>query len=914
MIEFLKAAAQAAERTQSEALPSGAVRFLIEYEEAADLPRERARLEKVFGGSQFDLFPYSTEDDPNLLILQFQGVKLEQSSAFLFRVSDELAEALGAVSVTPEIMPAWFDADGVADQQESVGDIVSSRCRSKAAPPQDPQWARKMIRADAANADFSTGKNALIGQPDTGVADHAELQAGLNKARGYNFVDDTPDPTDPVSASMSSPGHGTATSSVVISRTSGVVTGSAPGATLVPIRCVDGVIIGTGVAVAKAIDHARRQGCHIVTMSLGGPLKSRTLAKAIQRAVDANMIVMSAAGNCVGFVVYPARDKNVIALAGVDENKIRWRGSSHGRKVDISAPGENVHVARRSVGSADTTIIDKEGQGTSYAVALTAGCAALWIDHHGFNAIKAEAARRGTNVQELFRTSLKETAQTPAGWDTSDMGAGIVDAHKLLSLPLNDIPDVTPAQVENPLASLFADTEANISDSKLESIISHPSYQQFEAQASFLASDRMLRSDISSTILENAVPPRPSEGFIRLLQETEAAGLFKPNIATGPLTPTEMPTELASRIGRTAGGAFLESAGNVRSVLEQAESVINYRNEKRAGGARIKKDILGDFERSITEFAQPAARGNTRALIAQFDLEALIQMVGRPALRMTDGDLPFDVEDPAIGQWAADLIPLRSEIGQMARSVGRIDILTDEGWTHVGTGYVYENGVIMTNRHVLDAFAEPFPIAPGRSGLRLVSKVSINFDPNASDDRQRFAIKSIVSSGAHRIGRFVDLNKLDMALLEIETNNGHQDQPQPIGPATATTSNANYNQILLIGYPAEPGHGAAPDGTQAMLAYWDRIREIYNGDFSTKYLSPGLIKTRPDRFSDGDKEWAFSHDLTTMAGCSGSPMAVLGQNIELCGLHFGGRTFSQNLAHDLKAVDFANDLVVPGSQ
>ena len=76
-------------------------------------------------------------------------------------------------------------------------------------------------------------------------------------------------------------------------------------------------------------------------MSLGG-VPSFSLHRAIRRAVAADVIVLAAAGNCVGLVVWPARYDDCIAVAGTDSTDRPWRGTSHGSAVDVSAPGQNV--------------------------------------------------------------------------------------------------------------------------------------------------------------------------------------------------------------------------------------------------------------------------------------------------------------------------------------------------------------------------------------------------------------------------------------------------------------------------------------------------------------------------------------------------------------------------------------------
>ena len=894
MLDFLRDAARVAAQTGEQSLPPDILSFTLEYASRPEIDVERQRLERFLEGSGFDLFAYSEEDDPDLLILQFQGIQIRQSPGFLFKVADELASELDLVSAVPEVGPGWVEIETVSDQPEAVGDIVWAACRSDAPPPSDRDWARRMIQADKAESEFSvTGHGVLIGQPDTGVAEHEELKEGVDKARGFNFVDISTDPTDPLSASMSSPGHGTSTSSLVISRSGGSVNGSAPGATLVPIRCINGVVIGLGVAVAKAIDHARKQGCNIVTMSLGGGLQGLALKRAIRRAVDADMIVLAAAGNCVGFVVYPAWDENVITVAGINEHETRWKGSSRGRKVDVSAPGENVTVARRKPGSSDVADINHEGQGTSFAVALTAGCAALWIERFGFDEIVVKARQRNSNLQELFRAAIRSTARRPEKWDSERMGAGIVDAHSLLSMPLDKIPD--------------GKAVASLATSEL--VFGTSSFGRFEAEATFLASDQLVRVSGSSTLLEGAYTPRPSPGLERLLRERNPAALGQPFIATGPATPVELPEEVIGRIS-TRSGAFHESIGSSNEVLDQAEAVLAYHEgattESQGSGAR------GEFLAGIESTLAHIGRNGAQALEGvdhdrDVHLEALVELVGRPVLRLSNGETPFDTQHPGIGTWAGDLMFSFDDIREISKTVGRVDIETANGWQHVGTGFVSGSNQIITNRHVLDAFAEPFPIETGTFEMRLTANVSINFDADATDDKMRYKIKSVISSGRDRIGRFVDLSKLDMAVLEIETDNGHASHPGAFSTEWLPTS--GITDVAVLGFPAQPGQAAAPQGQSAALEYWQRIRELFQRDFGTKYLSPGKIKLLPGEIEGDTRGWAFSHDATTMGGNSGSVVVSIGDQFGPCGLHFGGRTLAQNMAHDLTLINPGRDLV-----
>ena len=110
-------------------------------------------------------------------------------------------------------------------------------------------------------------------------------------------------------------------------------------------------------------------------------LRSKVAAPVV--AVDAGTIVLAAAGNYVGIVVYPALLDDVIACAASTIEDEPWSGSCSGDSVDITAPGASVWRAEIDRDGASPYAVTR-GNGTSFAVATTAGVAALWISYHGW--------------------------------------------------------------------------------------------------------------------------------------------------------------------------------------------------------------------------------------------------------------------------------------------------------------------------------------------------------------------------------------------------------------------------------------------------------------------------------------------------------------------------------------------------
>jgi hypothetical protein len=84
--------------------------------------------------------------------------------------------------------------------------------------------------------------------------------------------------------------------------------------------------------------------------------------------------------------------------------------------------------------------------GTSFAVALTAGAAALWLAHHGRENLISRYGKAA--LQAVFTDLVRKTARRPTGWNSSEYGAGIVDADALLARPL---PATAPSLPREPV-------------------------------------------------------------------------------------------------------------------------------------------------------------------------------------------------------------------------------------------------------------------------------------------------------------------------------------------------------------------------------------------------------------------------------------------------------------------------------
>ena len=444
MSNFIAINGKLPKRSLGSKLP--AARFALLLRSEQDIQTLIADMRSQLAPLNIEVEPLSASQ-PRILILKLPDYLMTADPSVAFDLAHQLRNRLDLENVEPEIFTDLVPEPNPRRQgrrEESV-DNFPPGCWVAEDPDLDgkPDWALQAMRVrDAWQFSSTTGRaseglDVVVAQPDTGITTHPELE-GIVSLPGYDFVDDQPGNSDPLDY-IGNPGHGTATASVLISGLSGKVTGVAPKAKHMSIRAIQSVVRVSQLSVSEAVEFAVDNGAHVITMSLGG-LPSIFLWLALRRAVENNLIVLAAAGNCVGEVVFPARYENCIAVAGVNAKDEPWQGTCCGPDVAISAPGENVYRAsvKRDESTGTITFSVGQGQGTSFAVALTAGVAALWLAHHGRDNLIDFANSKGETLQAMFRRLLRATARRPRpSWEATTMGAGIVDASALLRADLS---------------------------------------------------------------------------------------------------------------------------------------------------------------------------------------------------------------------------------------------------------------------------------------------------------------------------------------------------------------------------------------------------------------------------------------------------------------------------------------------
>jgi subtilisin family serine protease len=291
---------------------------------------------------------------------------------------------------------------------------------------------------------------------DTGYTEHEAF--GPWTADGHNAINlvdegrdflqpSRPTARDPlVQVPWQSPGHGTMSGSV-LSAVSASLTGVAPGLPLVPFRVTNSSIIDGRVAraIGRAINHVvRNDVAAVVNISLGFPIvPDRVMGRAIDRAYEAGVIVVGAAGQEVDKVVYPAKHRRTIAAAGIRKRGSRFsiyaRYDRYGR-IDTWAPAQPI---RRATATSKTSY--ETGDGTTYAAIHTSAAAALWLRFHGPE-IGHRYGQTWRRV-EAFRHVLLTPKTLLPFKSPPDNEAGPLDLRDLLRRPLPD-PDVLRKEID----------------------------------------------------------------------------------------------------------------------------------------------------------------------------------------------------------------------------------------------------------------------------------------------------------------------------------------------------------------------------------------------------------------------------------------------------------------------------------
>jgi serine protease AprX len=385
------------------------------------------------------------------------------------RVRERLAH-YGATSVSPTAHEGLFTCNLTADALRATiadPDVLHVSTDAMVRSLETSYLDRDvLLGTEALLPRTYTGANVGVAVIDSGILPNANEKVVVT----YDFIS-----SNGTKVGAKDPyGHGTHVSGLIASTgktSSDLYEGIAPGARLIALRALNQYGAGYTSSVINAIDFAIAQrtklGIDILNLSLGHPIYESAatdpLVQAVQRAVDAGIVVVVSAGNfggdpathAVGYggITSPANAPNAITVGAIDtwqsvsrsDDVVAWY-SSRGptwydgfQKPDLVAPGSHLvsdvptsstiatMYARGLIKTSGTTNLTKLS-GTSMAAGVVSGVVSLMI----------EANRRnyagGHLTPQAVKAILQYTAFPMVGYDVLTQGAGSLNAVGAVSL------------------------------------------------------------------------------------------------------------------------------------------------------------------------------------------------------------------------------------------------------------------------------------------------------------------------------------------------------------------------------------------------------------------------------------------------------------------------------------------------
>lgn len=294
------------------------------------------------------------------------------------------------------------------------------------------------------------------------------------------------------------------------------------------------------------------------------------------------------------------------------------------------------------------------------------------------------------------------------------------------------------------------------------------------------------------------------------------------------------------------------------AAIEERDAELREELRERRDSARLTEEGTGQAEVLV------AGAPTSRTELAQ---ETIVRRTGRPVLAIVRNEvvIPDDSEGRV---WRARLLAASNHLTQAIRAVGRIEV-EGHALSWLGTGWLVEPDVIVTNRHVAGAFAR-------RSGTDFIFRQGVSSVPMSAsiDFLEEIGRTESFVFRVEKVLHIEDDDGPDLAFLRVAPAAG-QALSAPI--ALAGRAPLPEEAVAVIGYPARDSR--IPD-----VELMDRI---FGNVYDKKRLAPGQVM-RVDR-------GRLQHDCSTLGGNSGSAVVSLSSG-EALGIHFAGTFLTANAA------------------
>ena len=343
-----------------------------------------------------DLYPFGLSDDFPHIIVQISSLRTIQKlrSHPNVRFVEPLGFSIEDLTLQKR---SGSGCSGSPNYNINVNDYQTT------APSVKVPWNFYIHNIDDA-WNSSTGDNIRIAILDTGASDSqdnlgSQFAAGMSSSRniikastlysGSWWWRSLDSPNDDC-------GHGTSMAGLAAAPrgSDGNAVGVAYQSDLITINCSEDVIISTSnerSGVRDALFMAgNRSDTKIISMSLGTPFYSSTVADGIFYAYNQGKLILAAAGTSLSWtswypVIFPANMSQCTAITGIRDGSTMQRCATchSGPEVDFVIVMERANdTDRNSISLANSTNQPKYIGGSSCATATTAGIAALvWAEN-----------------------------------------------------------------------------------------------------------------------------------------------------------------------------------------------------------------------------------------------------------------------------------------------------------------------------------------------------------------------------------------------------------------------------------------------------------------------------------------------------------------------------------------------------
>ncbi len=364
----------------------------------------------------------------------------------------ETANSIRRLYVKPK-MDFWSfyqEQPDVSDSElNAIGLRALSEMPSLANFPQQQTlgWGQKAMRLDQLPAHYR-GQGIKIAIVDSGAANtHDDLK---KITRGYDILNKSQNAN---TWNVDTLSHGSHCAGVIAGAdTQGGIRGFAPEAEIHACKLFPG---GQISQLIDALEYCIEKKIDVINLSLGGAEPSEALEQQIQRARQAGIACVVAAGNSGGAVQYPASSPNVLAVAAIGRMNEFPSDSYHVQTITPQIDANGFYSARFSCygpevavcapGVAITSSVPDNNyaawDGTSMAAPHVTGLAALVLAHHpdfqgGMIMRSAERVERLFQIIKMSCRPVQVGDQRKTGFGLPDvlLAVGLVQARPMQAM------------------------------------------------------------------------------------------------------------------------------------------------------------------------------------------------------------------------------------------------------------------------------------------------------------------------------------------------------------------------------------------------------------------------------------------------------------------------------------------------